>query len=267
MVDIPAATTIPSMPSASFVRRAFALALAAVGAALLLFVAGCGGGDDSGGMMRAGPGMMGGHPGGMMGGYGSSTTSRRPSASALGSIRGEVESWLRSRGYGGFRVSEVMAFSNNDYVAVRDAKGKPAFELLTTPSLSWLMEEPPSMMWNTRYGMMRGYGRSWSGMGSMMGGGMMGGGMMGGWNGWYGSGQGKVSSVAEAATIADRWLARTGRGERVESDVGGMGHFPGYYTLDTTRGGKTVGMLSVNASTGAVWYHGWHGRFLAEREF
>jgi hypothetical protein len=26
-------------------------------------------------------------------------------------------------------------------------------------------------------------------------------------------------------------------------------------------------MLSINATTGAVWYHGWHGRFLAEREF
>jgi hypothetical protein len=30
------------------------------------------------------------------------------------------------------------------------------------------MEEPRSMMWNSRYGMMRGCGRSWSGMGSMM---------------------------------------------------------------------------------------------------
>ena len=46
-----------------------------------------------------------------------------------------------------------------------------------------------------------------------------------------------------------------------------MGHFPGYYTLDTTRNGKTVGMLSVNARTGAVWHHGWHGRFLGEQEF
>jgi hypothetical protein len=25
-------------------------------------------------------------------------------------------------------------------------------------------------------------------------------------------------------------------------------------------------MLSVNASTGAVWYHAWHGIFLAERD-
>jgi hypothetical protein len=26
-------------------------------------------------------------------------------------------------------------------------------------------------------------------------------------------------------------------------------------------------MLSVNATTGAVWYHGWHGAFVAERMF
>jgi hypothetical protein len=38
------------------------------------------------------------------------------------------------RGFGGFRVSEAMAFSNNDYVAVHNPQGKPAFELLTTPT-------------------------------------------------------------------------------------------------------------------------------------
>lgn len=62
-------------------------------------------------------------------------------------------------------------------------------------------------------------------------------------------------------------LVHARSGERVDPDVGGMGHFPGYYTLDTTRNGKTVGMLSVNARTGAVWHHGWHGRFLGEQEF
>ena len=211
-----------------------------------------------------GPGMMSGPGGGMMESYGTSSASAHAS---LGTVRTQVERWLRSRGYSGLRVSEVMAFSNNDYVAIRNAKGKPAFELLAARNLSWLMEEPPSMMWNTRYGMMRGYGGSWSGMGSMMGGSMMGGGMMGGWNGWYGGGSGRVGSVAQAARVADRWLAQARPGERVEKDVGGMGRFPGYYTLDTTRKGKTAGMLSVNASTGAVWYHGWHGRFLAEREF
>jgi len=46
-----------------------------------------------------------------------------------------------------------------------------------------------------------------------------------------------------------------------------MGKFPGYYSFETTVNGKTRGMLSLNASTGAVWYHSWHGAFLAERQF
>lgn len=214
----------------------------------------------------AGPGMMNGYAGGMTGGSTSSSAAGQASANGIGAVSRQVESWLRSRGFAGFHVSEVMAFSNNDYVAVKDARGKPAFELLAWPGSGWLMEEPASMMWNTRFGMMGGLARSWPGggmMGSMMGGGMM----SGSWNSWYGGGHGKVTSVAAAARIANRWLAQARPGERVDGDVGGMGRFPGYYTLDTVHRGKTAGMLSVNASTGAVWYHGWHGRFLGEREF
>ena len=42
--------------------------------------------------------------------------------------------------------------------------------------------------------------------------------------------------------------------------------FPGYYTIDVTRDGKVAGMLSVNAYSGQVWYHGWHGAFIQEKE-
>jgi hypothetical protein len=42
--------------------------------------------------------------------------------------------------------------------------------------------------------------------------------------------------------------------------------FPGHYTMDTMSSGHTVGMLSVNATTGAVWYHTWHGRFVAKED-
>ncbi len=41
--------------------------------------------------------------------------------------------------------------------------------------------------------------------------------------------------------------------------------FPGYYTVDFEVNGQTAGMLSVNAYTGQVWYHTWHGQFLSER--
>jgi hypothetical protein len=43
--------------------------------------------------------------------------------------------------------------------------------------------------------------------------------------------------------------------------------YPGYYTLETTTtAGAVDGMLSVNAATGQVWYHTWHGRFIARED-
>ena len=118
------------------------------------------------------------------------------------------------------------------------------------------------MMWNTQYGMMGDYG---SRVTPMMGGSMM----SGGWSAWYGTGTRKVTTTADAVNVANKWLATASPGEQVSADAGGtaMGKFPGYYSFDTTRSGETVGMLSVNASSGAVWYHGWHGTFLAEHEF
>ncbi|MCS7235705.1 MAG: hypothetical protein RMM30_06995 [Armatimonadota bacterium] len=35
---------------------------------------------------------------------------------------------------------------------------------------------------------------------------------------------------------------------------------------DVEREGKVFGMLSVNAYTGQVWYHTWHGAFVGEKE-
>jgi hypothetical protein len=138
----------------------------------------------------------------------------------------------------------------------------PAFELLTDLRTNWVMEEPPSMMWNTRYGTMGEFG---SRVTPMMGGSMMG----GGWNAWYGNGAGQVATTTQAVKVANEWLAKADPGEQVASDAGGsaMGKFPGYYSFDTVRNGKTYGMLSVNATTGVAWYHGWHGTFLAEQRF
>jgi hypothetical protein len=181
----------------------------------------------------------------------------------LQQIAAKVNSWLASSGFKGFKTAEVMAFTNNDYVAVQDAQGMPAFELLTNLRTTWVMEEPPSMMWNTRYGMMGDFG---SGATPMMGGSMMAGGS---WNSWYGNGTAKVTTTSQAVAVANKWLSKASPAERVAGDGGGsaMGEFPGYYSFDTVKDGKTHGMLSVNAATGAVWYHGWHGSFLVEQDF
>ena len=42
--------------------------------------------------------------------------------------------------------------------------------------------------------------------------------------------------------------------------------FYGYYTIDTLRDGKIVGMLSVNGYNGQVFLHTWHGNFIEMSE-
>ena len=88
----------------------------------------------------SGPGMMGGsHGSGMMGGgFGAtggggagSTGTATPTSTQLQGVQSRINHWLAASGFKGFAVAEVMAFTNNDYVAVHDKSGKPAFELLT----------------------------------------------------------------------------------------------------------------------------------------
>jgi len=194
------------------------------------------------------------------------TAAPASSRATLTGIRDRVDSWLDANGFTTFKVDEVMAFTNNDYAAVADKTGKPAFELLVAADGRWLMEEPASMMWNTKYGMLphaSGTVQPSSGLGMMWGTGMTGSGR-GGPRSWSSRGSGPVSSLAQAVTAANRWLAKAHPAESAESDGRG---YPGYYTLDTVRNGKTFGMLSINRVSGAVWYHGWHGRFLAEQRF
>jgi hypothetical protein len=182
----------------------------------------------------------------------------------------------------GLETGEVMQFASNFYVLLTDARGKPATEVLVDPETGAVtLEYGPAMMWNTRYGVMRGTGTS--GYGGMMGGsgaGMMGGesgegtmgsesgaGMMGDYGGrptWAPS-SGSVSSplgVTAAQQLANEWLTREGSGQTAAQPDA----LPGYYTFHILKDGKITGMLSVNERTGAVWYHWWHGRFIAMEE-
>ena len=90
------------------------------------------------------------------------------------------------------------------------------------------------------------------------------GGMMGGYGSAGSSSTAPAAtsvSLAQAHTLAQRWLDRNEAGVKVES---GGDAFPGYYTLETLKAGKITGMISVNASSGAVWPHWWHGAFIAK---
>ena len=162
----------------------------------------------------------------------------------------------------GLEVGEVMRFSNH-YYAELEEDGRPATEVLVDPkSGSVQLEIGPAMMWNTRFGMMGDAG--------MMGGAMSGGGQMMGGAGadmmgagvadpnWAPRADGDVSA-GEARAIARRWLGSTGE----DLEVGDPEQFPGYYTLHVLRAGRPAGMISVNAVTGAPWYHWWHGRFIS----
>ncbi len=108
--------------------------------------------------------------------------------------------------------------------------GDLATEVLVDPfSGAVAIEYGPARMWNTRYGMMGAAG-----------------------------GATERIDAAEAQRIADRWLVDRRSGLTADSAEA----LPGYYTLHTLRGGEIDGMLSVNAATGDVWYHSWHGEFV-----
>jgi hypothetical protein len=79
---------------------------------------------------------------------------------------------------------------------------------------------------------------------------------------WTGASGAPVIPAEQATTIANQWLQANVPGQT----VGSTDAYPGHYTMDTVSGGNTVDMLSVNATTGAVWYHTWHGTFIAKED-
>jgi hypothetical protein len=134
----------------------------------------------------------------------------------------------------GLRAGEVMSFSNGFYVELVTADRQGATEVLVDPADgSVSVEVGPAMMWNTTYGMHPGVAAG-----------------------------APLVSAAEVTTAAQRWLDD----QRPGLTVSDPQRFPGYWTLHTVRGGKIVGMMSVNAFTGVVWYHTSHGQFIAMSE-
>ena len=159
-----------------------------------------------------------------------------PGAGPVRDLTGAERAARRFADGQGLRVGEVMQFDNGFYAELVDSSGAGATEVLIDPGTGAVqLEYGPAMMWNTGYGMMR--------PGSRTGGTRIGG--------------------TEARRIADRWLRDNAPG----LTAGEAEAFPGYYTLHTVRGDTIIGMLSVHATTGAVWYHTWHGRFIAIREY
>ena len=136
-------------------------------------------------------------------------------------------------------VDEVEEYTQNFYVLFKEkSTGIGAFEMLIDKYTGAVYPEMgPNMMWNTKYGMMRG-------------------GMMG----WITATRtGPMTVTAEKAkTNAQQFLTANHPG----TTVGSTDTFYGYYHIDVLSAGNTYGMLSVNGYTGQVWYHTWHGVFI-----
>ena len=208
-------------------RTGLVLGLTALGLLGLALTQGMMGGYGPGyGMM--GPGMMGMGMGGMgmMAVY---PPEAKPIPEEVAKARMEA---YAKRLYPGARLKDFMAFSQNYYAQVVDERGQGLFELIADRYTGVVSPEPgPNMMWNTRYGM-------------------------------HGTIQAPVRyGLEEAKKLAEAFLKGFLPGARVIEE----GAFPGYYTFDFGRK-EVEGMLSVNAYTGEVWVHTWHGPFLGGHE-
>lgn len=64
-------------------------------------------------------------------------------------------------------------------------------------------------------------------------------------------------SSAEAMEIAQSFLDVVYPGTEADEIL----PYYGYYTVMTTKDGEHYGMLSVDGSSGDVWYHTWHGSY------
>ena len=184
----------------------------------------------------------------MMPGYGQGQGAGMMGAQGAGMMGAQGAVWLQGDGVAvssiaaarvrsttacapeGLRPGEVMWFDNGFYVELKDSAGKPATEVIVDPRTGAVSTEPgPAMMWNTRFGMhTRG-------------------------------GEAGTVDATKARDIATSWLATNQAGTTIAS----IDAYPGYFTIDLQRGGKVTGMMSVSSATGAVWYHIWHGAFIA----
>ena len=180
-----------------------------------------------------------------------------------------VQTFLDELGKENLALGEIMIFDNHAYAVIEDTtSGQGAFEVLVEPGRQVVhLEYGPSMMWNTVYGM--------HGSDPILGTSRMGGWMTqapapcAGVDGECGYGPATVTSDAtpltetEAREKAAAYLEQAYPDQTLSATAEA---FPGYFTFDVESGGTPVSMLSVNAYTGQVWYHTWHGTFVEMSE-
>jgi len=127
----------------------------------------------------------------------------------------------------GYVAGDLMGFTENYYAVIEvESSGAAITEILVDRYTGQVTLEPgPAMMWRVRAGT---------------------------------SSAPPTYDLEAARSLADAFLRGYLPGSRVlESHA-----LPDYYTFDFGRGGPE-GMFSVNAYTGGIWVHTWHGLPLA----
>ncbi len=184
-----------------------------------------------GGMM--GPGMM--EPGGMTGGMGGMTGyySEVPTPLSHDDARDIAAGYLASLNNPDLELADFKEYSHNFYVSLLEkSTGRGAIEIIIDRYYGGYQPEPQSMMWNRKYGMMGG------------------------------SQAAMPVTEQQALEIAQDFLDIAYPGTAADEIIA----YYGYYTVMTEMEDRHYGMLSVNGYSEDVWYHTWHGMFIAELE-
>jgi hypothetical protein len=171
-----------------------------------------------------------------------------------------VQTFLDSVGKENLALGEIMIFDNHAYAVIDDTTtGQGAFEVLVDPVRQVVhLEFGPSMMWNTTYGM--------HGTDPINPRGMMGGRMLGGLGEFGPQTVPANTTPLTEAEAREKALAYLEQAYPDQTLSAAAEAFPGYFTFDVETDGTPVSMLSVNATTGQVWYHTWHGTFVEMSE-
>ena len=199
------------------------------------------GNDAMGGGMMMGDMMGGGMMDGGMMGNGWTLDEEDVTPLTIDEAIEAVQEYLEAINNPDLALAEVMEFSNHFYAEVYEkSTGISAFEILINRYTGNVYPEPgPNMMWNTKYGHMRGK-----------------------FNGKKPTAEMPVTAekaLEKAQKFLDARLPGTQVAEEAEL-------FYGYYTIEALKDGKIYGMLSVNGYSGQIWYHVWHGEFVGIKE-
>jgi len=195
-------------------------------------------GDYNNGMMSDyNNGMMSDYNNGMMNGYGQALREDYVVNKLIpvNLLDEKVELYIADYRKSELVIGEVILFSNSEYhySIIEKNTNKGAMELLVNPITGSIYQEyGPNMMWNEKYSMM---GRN-----------------------YLNRNNNPLDELSKETSLekANQYLAKINKG--FEAKDNGQA-FYGYYTFHVNVDTETVGMLSVNTSTGDVWYHNWHG--------